>query len=352
MMKKRDRFFENEDLDLEDIDEEEEMDRELVNDDFEEEDRPHPAVIAGVCVGLIALAAVICAILWSVTHREQGKEQPVYATETLEDTTELGEAMSEAQVDRSERGEAMSETQVDRSESGEAMPETQVDKSESGEVMSETGMNEPETAEKMPAETETADVELAESGAVQEGFVEEQEPISGNESMSFTEVADTVTAKDVTNLRSVPSTADSENVVAQLLNGETLSRTGVNDTTGWSRLDYNGQTVYAVSGYLTTDLTYKTPAAPSDPNRINTQDGRVIIFQACDDYVTPKEYVNLRIEPSTSQGETTAKCQISNGTVVHRTGHSPDSGWSRVEYNGEVLYVVSSMVKNTYETEQ
>lgn len=323
-MKKRDRFFADEDLDLEGIDEEEEMDGELDNDDFEEEDRLHPAVIAGVCLGLIALAAVICAVLWSFTHRERGEESTVYATETGQGITGTGEDMSETDVDRPEGGEAVSET----------------------------GMNESETTEEMPAETEAGDAEQTDNGAMEEGLVGEQEPISGNESMSFTEVADTVTAKDVTNLRSVPSTVDSENVVAQLLNGETLSRTGVNDTTGWSRLDYNGQTVYAVSGYLTTDLTYKTPAAPSDPNRVNTQDGRVIIFQACDDYVTPKEYVNLRIEPSTSQGEATAKCQISNGTVVHRTGHSPDSGWSRVEYNGEVLYVVSSMVRNVYETDQ
>ena len=70
----------------------------------------------------------------------------------------------------------------------------------------------------------------------------------------------------------------------------------------------------------------------------------MIIFTDCDDYITPKEYVNLRIEPSTSQGDSTVSCQVSNGEVVHRTGYSQDSGWSRVEYNGQVLYVVSSYV--------
>lgn len=63
-----------------------------------------------------------------------------------------------------------------------------------------------------------------------------------------------------------------------------------------------------------------------------------------EDYVTPKEYVNLRVEPSTSEGESTVRCKISNGETVHRTGYSPDSGWSRVEHNGEILYVVSSMI--------
>ena len=83
--------------------------------------------------------------------------------------------------------------------------------------------------------------------------------------MTFGDVNETVTAKDVSNLRSTPYTGDEGNVVGQLKNGETLVRTGRNDSTGWSRLEYNGQTVYAVSAYLTTDLTYKTPEKPTYP---------------------------------------------------------------------------------------
>ena len=70
-----------------------------------------------------------------------------------------------------------------------------------------------------------------------------------------------------------------------------------------------------------------------------------IIFADCSDNITPKEYVNLRTEPSTSQGEATVRCQVKSGETVRRTGYSADSGWSRVEYNGEVLYVVSSLMK-------
>lgn len=51
--------------------------------------------------------------------------------------------------------------------------------------------------------------------------------ISGNESMEFTEISDTVTAKDVTNLRSVPNTLDEGNIVSQLMNGEAVSRNGI-----------------------------------------------------------------------------------------------------------------------------
>ena len=124
-------------------------------------------------------------------------------------------------------------------------------------------------------------------------------------------------------------------MVGQLKNGETLVRTGRNDSTGWSRLEYNGQTVYAVSAYLTTDLTYKTPEKPTYPNRVSTQDGRVIVFTDCDDYITPKDLINLRTEPSTSEGESTVRTQVRN---------SEGSGWSRVEYNGEILYAVTSYV--------
>ena len=36
--------------------------------------------------------------------------------------------------------------------------------------------------------------------------------------------------------------------------------------------------------------------------------------------------------------------QVRNGTNLHRTGYSEGSGWSRVEYNGEILYAVTSYV--------
>ncbi len=162
--------------------------------------------------------------------------------------------------------------------------------------------------------------------------------------MSFTPVQESVTAKDVTNLRSKPSTLDNETITAQISNGEVITRTGVNADTGWSRVEYNGQTLYAVSQLLTTDLNYKTPVQPADPNRVVTAEGRVVIFTDCDDNVSPKMYVNLRLEPSTAQGNDTIHCQISNGQTVHRTGWSEDAGWSRVEYDGNVLYVVTSFL--------
>ena len=86
------------------------------------------------------------------------------------------------------------------------------------------------------------------------------------------------------------------------------------------------------------------PSATADPNRVPTKDGRVIVFMDCDDFVTPKEYVNLRLEPSTSEGNATIHCRLNYGETVHRTGISEDSGWSRVEKDGVVCYVVTSLI--------
>lgn len=286
---------------------------ELEADDFNSDDAEeesggvHPLVTVAVFFGLVILAAIICGFLWKATHKNEEPKQPVSQDETLQ----------------------QEENSVD-------------DSSEDVENIVEEEPQEIVDAETKDPIDESADI-LTE-GEMTGSEELEEEPVSGDETMEFDDVVEDVTAKDVINLRSQPSTLDSENIIGQLSNGEVVERIGMNTITGWSKLMYNGQVVYAVSNYLTTDLTYKTPVEPANPNRVTTGDGRVIIFVDVDNYITPKEYVNLRIEPSTSAGDTTVKCQVTNGTLVHRTGYSADSGWSRVEYNGEVLYVVSSMV--------
>lgn len=67
----------------------------------------------------------------------------------------------------------------------------------------------------------------------------------------FEEMNDLVTAKVEVNLRSLPSVEDPNCVVvASLKNGEVVTRTGINRDVGWSRVEYNGQTLYCVSSYL------------------------------------------------------------------------------------------------------
>lgn len=156
--------------------------------------------------------------------------------------------------------------------------------------------------------------------------------------MNFREVNETITAKDRTNLRDKPSQGSDSNVIYTLTNGETATRTGISDS-GWSRIVYKGQTLYAVSSYLTTDLTVKEPEPeiPEEPD-----DGIKTQFTVVDDWVTPKDAVNLRTLPSVTNEESQVVVKINNGDVIHRIGINTELGWSKVEYNGQILYCVSS----------
>lgn len=83
----------------------------------------------------------------------------------------------------------------------------------------------------------------------------EQEKITNENpeaGMHFVAVSGTVKAKDgQTNLRTLPTTNEPSVVVAVLTGDMTLSRIGIDKDKGWTKLDYNGQTVYAVTNYLT-----------------------------------------------------------------------------------------------------
>ena len=199
--------------------------------------------------------------------------------------------------------------------------------------------------------------------------------------MTFTDCNETVTAKKETNMRSEPSTSKTDTVVAKLTNGDTATRTGIDKNSGWSRLSYNGETLYAVSNYLTTDLTAKPAAnnatsntdsaagdnASDNANAGNTGDnsdsqnsittsgntttevvnGVTIktVFTAANDQVTAKEYVNLRQLPSVTNEAATVVGTLNHGDTLTRTGIS-NNGWSRLEYNGQVVYAISSYLKS------
>ncbi len=147
-------------------------------------------------------------------------------------------------------------------------------------------------------------------------------PLTEEEKL-YAPVEETVTAKQITNLRAA-ATTDSA-ILATIKNGETVTRVGVG-TNGWSKLVYNGKTVYAVSSYLTTDLTVKTTT---------TTDG----FTAVDEQVTAKEITNLRTAPSTENSEIIYT--LKNGEYITRIGvHA--NGWSKLLYNGQTVYAISS----------
>lgn len=157
--------------------------------------------------------------------------------------------------------------------------------------------------------------------------------------MKFTEVSETVTAKEKTNLRDIPSQGDDSKILATLSNGETATRTGTSDS-GWSRLEYNGTVYYAVSNYLTTDLAYQSES--NSVEGAGSGDGLKTKFTDMNDTVTAKIEVNLRSLPSVTNPDATIVAVLHNGETVTRTGINNEFGWSRVDYNGQTLYCISS----------
>jgi len=152
----------------------------------------------------------------------------------------------------------------------------------------------------------------------------------------YTSVSETVTAKEKVNLRMAATTKS--DVIATITNGETVTRIGIG-TNGWSKLSYNGTTVYAITSYLTTDLTVKKPDT-SQSGQSDIVEGHT--FTPKSDSVTAKEFVNLRALPK-SDSELVGT--LSSGEFLNRTAVS-DKGWSRLIYNGQTVYAVTSYLSN------
>lgn len=148
----------------------------------------------------------------------------------------------------------------------------------------------------------------------------------------FYNYSDKVTAKQVVNLREYPSTGENF-IVGELKNGEYLQRTGISEQ-GWSRLIYNGNIVYAVSSYL---------LAEGEVFDESSNQNEQYYFDSVNDSVTAKIETNLRNAPTTSGSDVIAT--LKNGDYIKRTGINLSTGWSRLEYNGQTVYAVSSYLE-------
>lgn len=178
------------------------------------------------------------------------------------------------------------------------------------------------------------DVNIAYFGYTKEAEAKDDTPaeiVQANPEVGiiFTEVNETVTAKQETNLRSEPSTLSDDTIVGKLVHGDTATRTGIGHN-GWSRLNYNGQTLYAVTNYLTTNMEDTGQQAPPQGP----------VYTQVNEQVTAKIETNLRTEPGTDREDTIVGL-LHNGEVLTRVGIG-DNGWSQLEYNGQVVYAVSS----------
>lgn len=153
---------------------------------------------------------------------------------------------------------------------------------------------------------------------------EKEDIVSGQK---FDLKSDKVTAKDEVNLRSLPVT--SGELVGTLKSGTFLERTAIGQN-GWSRLIYNGKTVYAITSYLSDKVVEKV-----EPTKPAQTDG----YTAVDEQVTAKSETNLRDKPSTGDGQVIYT--LKKGEYIKRIGIN-NNGWSKLEYNGKTVYAISS----------
>jgi hypothetical protein len=392
----------------------------LADDFAAAEAKRKPQVIAATVVALLAVVAILCTMIWRISHREnenmlvdndQVAETLIGNTGQLllaegdtkaDDSGDLSDsAISEMGSDAGLTGEGddgSGVSDVNTSSSGasganasssgasdvNASADGASGTNASGSAASgtaATGTNATDTTASGTTATGTAasgttasrpsganassqTQEVAVSGQAsagwssgegtdQAGMDHSGESGMGGETaatMTFEDLQDIVTAKVRTNLRSAPSTESDDLVVTQIINGDQVARVGINYDTGWSKLDVDGQILYAVSGYLTTKLEPETAEVMATPtqklqtngNQVVTVSGRTIQFTDCDDTVSAKIRCNLRGEPSTDQGNASIHRELIYGDQVHRTGISEEAGWSRIEVDGEVLYAVSS----------
>lgn len=151
--------------------------------------------------------------------------------------------------------------------------------------------------------------------------------------VEFDEVNEEVTPKEEVNVRSTMDQNSDSNIIGTIANGTVVTRTGIGDNE-WSRIIYNGEIGYVISNYVTTDLSY---SLSGDESQFNT------VFTTVNEKVTAKEITNLRDIPSV-EDPSQVIYQLKNGETAIRTGTS-NEGWSRVEYNGQVLYCISSYLE-------
>ena len=216
--------------------------------------------------------------------------------------------------------------QVQESRTEETTEETSEHADESSSAESQA---ERESSSATQTEPVSSEASGNESSSAASGNGTASEPSVGdtvNEYGVYFQIVDeSVTAKIETNLRRVPSTENDADVVATIYNGEWIRRTGIGHN-GWSRVEYNGQVLYAVTSYLSTD-----GSSSSEPT-----------YQETSDSVTAKEEVYLRQTPDSSN-DSNIVATLPRGQFVTRTGIG-SNGWSRLDYNGTVVYAVTSLL--------
>ncbi len=154
--------------------------------------------------------------------------------------------------------------------------------------------------------------------------------------VTFTTVNQTVYALRNTNIKESYSATSA--TISSLTKDSSITRTGVSETSGWSRV----QTTDGKIGYIqSSDLTTTAPT-PTTPQPVTpTTPTFTTVNQTV--YVTK----NTNVKESYSTTSTTLTTLTKDSSVT-RTGISETTGWSRVRLaNGTVGYILSSDLTTT-----
>lgn len=158
----------------------------------------------------------------------------------------------------------------------------------------------------------------------------EQPAVSGD-----TEINETVYTTTAVNIRKAASTASEILGLAEA--GSKFTRTM--ESGAWSRIKYDGQDAYIKSEFLTTTAPEpaqepaQEPAEEPEPEKPAVSDGVTEWYDA----VWATTTVNIRSGAGTSYSWLG---MLYAGDSIERTGKT-DSGWSRVNYNGQTAYINS-----------
>ena len=151
---------------------------------------------------------------------------------------------------------------------------------------------------------------------------------NNNNKVAFSDVNETVYTTERVNLRKSYSTSSEK--ISTLSKDTKLTRTGVSSN-GWSRVNYNGQTGYIFSQYLTVK--------PDEPKEEKPAEKEMKITEV-KETMYASQNCNLRKSWSTDSEKAG---YLTKGQEVTRTG-VVENGWSRIEYKGSTVYVKSSLI--------
>ena len=188
---------------------------------------------------------------------------------------------------------------------------------------------ETESTEQVPeetTETEQTPAETEQTGTPEEST---QQPVDNAPTKSE---PDTVYAADTVNVRAAADTESDK--LGTLEKGTALTRTGTDGE--WSVVNYNGQTGYIKTEYLTTKNSDSD--ADNSGNEEQTTTNNSI---AEGTVITLSDSVNIRSGMSESDSKIGTAFTGEKVTVVM----SYAEGWTKVTWNGQTGYIKTSLLK-------